>query len=176
VGLSLAAWSSREIGSWRRVAGRHGGVLTGGPVAASRRQGIDGELAGATERTSGKEEGPRAHQKGGSTVRRHKRRWAVVFSGGGVAPVIVNESGEALQLEGGKGVRRGWLIEKNRDSGRCSPTKADDGAVQVKSRAGRRPPITDSGHELKGVLGELVRPGKMREKWGKGGGARWRPF
>jgi hypothetical protein len=65
------------------------------------------------------------------------------------------------------------LIEKNGGPGRLSPMKADGGAIRVKSRAGRSPPVADSGHELGGgveVSGELVRLGKRREKWGKGGG------
>jgi hypothetical protein len=55
----------------------------------------------------GKEEGAGAHQKGGSMVRWPKRCWASAFNGGGVAPVVIDECGEVLQLEGYKGVRRG---------------------------------------------------------------------
>jgi hypothetical protein len=53
--------------------GRHSGTLAGGPMAASRHQGAVGELARATGRTSSKEEGATAHQKGGSTARQRKR-------------------------------------------------------------------------------------------------------
>jgi hypothetical protein len=65
--------------------GRHSGALAGGPVAASRWQGVVDVLAGATGRTSGKEEGARAHQKGGSTARQRKRRRVAASNGCGVA-------------------------------------------------------------------------------------------
>jgi hypothetical protein len=140
-------------------------------VAASRRQGATGELVGATGRTPGREEGAGAHQKGGSTVRRCKRHRVVVFNGGRIALVVID----------GARVRRVRLIEKNGGPGRRSPMKANGGAIRAKSCEGRSPPVAGSGHELGGgveVLGELVRPGKRREKWGKGGGAQWRrrPF
>jgi hypothetical protein len=48
----------------------------------------------------GKEEGAEAHRSDVPTVRRHKRHWVVAFNGDGVAPVVVNERGEVLQLEG----------------------------------------------------------------------------
>jgi hypothetical protein len=71
---------------------------------------------------------------------------------------------------GGQVGKEGWLIEKDGGSGRCSSMKADGGMVRAKSRAGRSPPVTDGGQEVEGVLGELVQPGKRREKGGKGGG------
>jgi hypothetical protein len=46
---------------------------------------------------------------------------------------------------GGKGVKRGWLIEKDKGSRRRSSMKADDGTVRAKSRAGRNPLVTDGG-------------------------------
>jgi hypothetical protein len=64
-------------------------------------------LRGATGRTSGKEEEAGAHEKGGSTVRQRKRQRAAVFISGGVAPVVVDECGEILQLEGDKGGMEG---------------------------------------------------------------------
>jgi hypothetical protein len=76
-------------------------------VAVSRCKGAIGELAGATWRMPGKEEGAGAHQKGESTVRQCKRHRAAVFNGDGVALVVIDECGEVLQLEGDKGVRRG---------------------------------------------------------------------
>jgi hypothetical protein len=94
-----------------------------------------------------------------------------VFISSGVAPVVVDECGEILQLEGDKGVWRGRLIEKNGGLGRRSPTKADDGAVRAKSHVCWLPPIAGGGQEVRGVLGELVWSGKMREKWGKERGA-----
>jgi hypothetical protein len=48
----------------------------------------------------GKEEKTGAHQNGGPMVRRHKRCQAAVFNGGGVAPVVIDECGWVLQLEG----------------------------------------------------------------------------
>jgi hypothetical protein len=42
-------------------AGRCGGALTNGPVVASRRQGVAGELVGTTGRAPGKEGAGRAH-------------------------------------------------------------------------------------------------------------------
>jgi hypothetical protein len=44
---------------------------------------------------------------------------------------------------------------------------ADDEVVQVKSCAGQHSPVVGGGHEVGGgVSGELVRPGKRREKEG----------
>jgi hypothetical protein len=88
-------------------AGHHGGALASVSVTANRRQRAVGELVGATGWTPGTEEGARVHQKGGLTARRCKRRRAVVFNGGGVAPVVVDECGEVLHVEGDKGLRRG---------------------------------------------------------------------
>jgi hypothetical protein len=59
--------------------------------------------------------------------------------------VVIDECNEVLQLEGNKGARRGRLIEKNGGSGRCSPTKADDDAIQAKSHAGQNPPVVSGG-------------------------------
>jgi hypothetical protein len=62
---------ARGVVTTRRLrAGRHDGVHAGGPMSANQRHGAVSGLAGATGRTSGKEEGVGAHQKGGSTVRR----------------------------------------------------------------------------------------------------------
>jgi hypothetical protein len=72
-------------------------------TAASRRQGAAGDLEGATGEVPGKEEGAGAHQNGGPTVRWHKRRWTMVFNGGGIAPVVIDECGRVLQLEGDQG-------------------------------------------------------------------------
>jgi hypothetical protein len=69
-------------------------------MVASQRQGVTGDLEGATGEVPGKEEGARAHRSGGPTVRRPKRRRTVVFNGGGEAPVVVDEGGWVLQLEG----------------------------------------------------------------------------
>jgi hypothetical protein len=76
------------------------GALTGGSAVAHRQQGVAGDLEAATGEVPGKEEGAEAHRSGVPTVRRRKRRWVVAFNGGGVAPVVVDEHGEDLQLEG----------------------------------------------------------------------------
>jgi hypothetical protein len=73
------------------------------------------------------------------------------FNSGGVAPVVVDECGEVLQLEGDKGVRRGRLIEKNGGSGRRSLTKTDGGMIREKSRVGRSPSVIGGGQEVGGV-------------------------
>jgi hypothetical protein len=48
----------------------------------------------------GKEERAGAHQNGVPTVRRCKRRREGAINGGGVAPVVVDQRGEVLQLKG----------------------------------------------------------------------------
>jgi hypothetical protein len=67
---------------------------------ARRRQGVAGDFEGGTGEVPGKEERAGAHQNGMPTVRWRKRRRAAVVNGGGVAPVVVDEHGEVLQLEG----------------------------------------------------------------------------
>jgi hypothetical protein len=73
---------------------------------ASRQQGVAGDLEGGTGEVLGKEERAGAHRNGVPTVRRRKRRRAAVFNDGRVAPVVIDERGEVLQLEGDPGVRR----------------------------------------------------------------------
>jgi hypothetical protein len=46
---------------------------------------------------------PVDHQNGMLTVRRHKQRRVAAFNSGGVAPVVVDERGEVLQIEGDPG-------------------------------------------------------------------------
>jgi hypothetical protein len=60
----------------------------------------------------GKEDRAGAHQNSVPTVRRRKRRRATAFNGGGVAPVVVDERGEVLQLKGDPGLRRWWSNEE----------------------------------------------------------------
>jgi hypothetical protein len=97
-------------------AGRRSGVLTSGSAVASRWQGVAGGLEGAIGEVPGKEERAGTHQNGGSMVRRRKRRRAAVFNSGGVAPVVIDECGWVLQLEGDQGVRRRWLIDERSSS------------------------------------------------------------
>jgi hypothetical protein len=84
-------------------AGRCGGALAGGSAVASRRQGVAGDIEGATGEVPGKEEGAGAHRSGGSMARRRKRRRAAVFNGGGVAPVVVDEGGWSCSSRGTRG-------------------------------------------------------------------------
>jgi hypothetical protein len=87
----------------RPRAGWRGGVLAGGSVVARRQQGVARDLEGATGKVPSKEERAGAHRNGGSTVRRRKRRWAAMFNGGGVAPVVVDVRGGVLQHRCGRG-------------------------------------------------------------------------
>jgi hypothetical protein len=91
--------SAGTVTTRRPRVGRHGGALVG-------------DLKGSIGEVLGKEERAGAHRNGVPTVRRHKRRRAAVFNDGGVAPVVVEERGEVLQLEGDPGVRRRWSIEE----------------------------------------------------------------
>jgi hypothetical protein len=70
---------------------------------ARRRQGVAGDLEGARGEVPGEEERAGAHRNGVPMVRRCKRRRAAAFNGGRVAPVVVDERGEVLQLEGDLG-------------------------------------------------------------------------
>jgi hypothetical protein len=121
---------------------------------------------------------------------------AVASNGGGEAPVVVDEWCEVLQLEGDKGVRRGWSIEEGGGLGSHSLMKVDNGVVRAKSGAGRSFPVTGGGQGVEGVGGRggpvLGRPAKERNggnknmwqhpfkwaRWGteeRGGGAgRWK--
>jgi hypothetical protein len=75
--------------------GRRGGVLADGSAMARLRQGVAGDLEGATGKVPGKEEGAEAHQSGVPTVRQRN----------GVGRRSVG-CGGVLQLEGDPGVRR----------------------------------------------------------------------
>jgi hypothetical protein len=94
------------------TAGRRGGTLAGGLAAASRSYGVVRDLEGGTGEVPGKEERVGAHRNGVLTVRRCKRRRAAEFNGGGVAPMVIGEHGEVLQLKGDPGVRRRRSIEE----------------------------------------------------------------
>jgi hypothetical protein len=61
---------------------------------------------------SSRKERAGAHRNGVLTVRRRKRRRAAAINDGGVAPVVIDERGEVLQLEGDPGVRRQRSIEE----------------------------------------------------------------
>jgi hypothetical protein len=106
---------------------------------------------------------------------------AVASNGGGEVPVVVDECSEVLQLEGDKGVRRGWSIEEGGGSGRHSLMKVDNGVVRAKSGAGRSPPVAGGGQGVEGVGGGggavLGRPAKERNGGNKNTAAMWQhPF
>jgi hypothetical protein len=84
------------ITTHRPHVGRRGGTLTGGSAVARRRQSVARDLEGGTGEVPGKEERAGAHRNGVPTVRRCKRHRAAAFSGGGVAPVVIDERGEVL--------------------------------------------------------------------------------
>jgi hypothetical protein len=65
-------------------------------------------------------------------------------------------------VQGGQGGEEGWLIEKTGGSGGCSLTNG--GAVRVKSRAGRHPPVAGGGQE--GGVGGARAAGEEERKLG----------
>jgi hypothetical protein len=60
---------------------------------------------------------------------------AAAFNGGGVAPVVVDQGGWVLQLEGDPGVRRRWSIEGKCSSEGGSPEGAIGGDTRTESGA-----------------------------------------
>jgi hypothetical protein len=85
-------------------AGRLSGALADGPVVASRQQGVAGELVVTTGKVSGNESGGGAHRGRQSTARQRGQLGTATFRWR-VAPMIIDECGEVLQLEGDKAVR-----------------------------------------------------------------------
>jgi hypothetical protein len=75
----------------------------------------------------GKEERAKVHRNSVPVVRQRKRRQAAVFNGGGVAPVVVDERGEVMQLERDPGVRRRRSIEEWSSSEGAHRRGVDDG-------------------------------------------------
>jgi hypothetical protein len=71
----------------------------------------------------GKKSEDGAHRGGRESVWRREVAGAVMFNGGGVASVVVDESGWVLQLEGDPGVRRRWSIEGKSSSEGRSPER-----------------------------------------------------
>jgi hypothetical protein len=84
--------------------GRLSGALTDGPLVASRQHGVAGELVVTTGRVPGNESGGGAHRGRQSTARQRGQLGTAMFRWR-VAPTIVDECGEVLQLERDKGVR-----------------------------------------------------------------------
>jgi hypothetical protein len=83
---------------------------------ARQRQGVAGDLEGATRRVPGKESGDGAHRGGRATVGRREVAGAAAFNGGRVAPMVIDEGGWVLQLEGDPRVRRRRSIEEKSSS------------------------------------------------------------
>jgi hypothetical protein len=102
---------------------------------ARRRQGITGDLEGGTGEVSSRKERAGAHRNGVLTVRRRKRRRAAAINDGGVAPVVIDERGEVLQLEGDPTVRRQRSIEEWSSSEGAHRRGADDGDARTESSA-----------------------------------------
>jgi hypothetical protein len=102
---------------------------------ARRWEGVAGYLEESIGEVPGKEERAGAHRNGVPMVRRRKRRLAAAFNGDGVAPMVVDECGEVLQLEGDPGVRRRWSIEDWGSSEGAHRRGADGGDVWTESGA-----------------------------------------
>jgi hypothetical protein len=88
---------------------------------AHQRQGVAGEQRWGPGVAPGKKSEDGAHRGGRMTVGRREVAGAVAFNSGGVAPVVVDEGGGVLQLEGEPGVRRRRSIEGKSSSEGRSP-------------------------------------------------------
>jgi hypothetical protein len=82
-------------------------------VVASQRQGVVGELAGATGWPSGKAIGGEAHLNGGAAWRWWRSLRTTMFIGGERAPVAGGNEGVALQCRCGRGKVRAASIGDN---------------------------------------------------------------
>jgi hypothetical protein len=130
--------------------------LGGGPTAR-RQQGIARDLEGGTGEVPGKDERAGAHQNGVPTVRRRKRHRVAAFNGGGVAPVVVDEHGEVLHLEGDPGVRRRRSIEEWSSSKGAHQRGADSGDVRTESAVGEGLRWLKTGEEDAWAMGMNAR-------------------
>jgi hypothetical protein len=104
------------------------------PVAQWR-QGVAGEHRWGPGEAPGKKSGDGAHRGGRATVGRREVAGAVAFNDGRVAPVVVDEGGWVLQLEGDLGVRRRWSIEGKSSSEGRSPEGVDGSDAWTESGA-----------------------------------------
>jgi hypothetical protein len=100
---------------------------------ARRWQGVLGEHRWGPGEAPDKKSGDRAHRGGRATVGRREMAGAAAFNGGGVAPVIVDQGGWVLQLEGDPGVRRRQSIEGKCSSEGRSPEGANGGDARTES-------------------------------------------
>jgi hypothetical protein len=112
LGLSLVARSGGEVAC---------GALTGSSVAASRWQGVAGELAGATRRAPGKAVRGRAHPSDGVVWRQWRMLWVAAFNGGETAPVGGGNGGTALQCQCERGKVRAASNGDNSGGWKVSP-------------------------------------------------------
>jgi hypothetical protein len=103
-----------------------------------------GQLTWEEGEVPGKVEPVGTHRGGGATMGRRGRIETAAFRWR-VAPVIIDECGEVLQLEGDKGVRKWQLIEETRGSRRRSPTNGGWWRGSVKSHVGQHPPVVGGG-------------------------------
>jgi hypothetical protein len=102
---------------------------------AQRQHGVAGEHRWGPWEASGKKSGDGAHRGGRVMVGRREVADAAAFNGGGVAPVVIDEGGWVLQLEGDPVVRRRRSIQgKNSSEGR-SPEGANGGDARTESGA-----------------------------------------
>jgi hypothetical protein len=104
-------------------------MVTGGSVVAHQRQGAAGEHRWVPGEASGKKSGDGAHRGGRATVGRRKATGAVVFNGGGVAPVVVDVQGGVLQHRCGREKRDLAPIRGMVKLGGCSPERGKTVAV-----------------------------------------------
>jgi hypothetical protein len=106
-----------------------------GAVAAGRRQGATGELAGVTGRVSGKAVGGGAHMSDAAMERRWRMLRAAAFVGGEGAPVMDDIDGVALQCRERSEKVRGESIWTERESAwSCSPIITYDGGARAGTR------------------------------------------
>jgi hypothetical protein len=133
--------------------GLRGGVLTGGSAVAQRREGVAGDLEGATGKVSGKEERVGVPQNGESTTRREESSGTAAFAGEG-APVVVVECDEVLQLGRGKGVRELQEIARIGGSGRSAPGNGGRWRRSAGIRTTEELPVAGGGGPGAGSGGE----------------------
>jgi hypothetical protein len=100
---------------------------------------------GVTRKVPGKEERARAHQNGGSMVRRRKRHRAAAFIGGEGAPVGGDGGCGVLQHRRGKGMRKLQEIAGIDSSGRSSPGSGGWRRCSAGIHAKERLPVAGGG-------------------------------
>jgi hypothetical protein len=140
----------------RLSAGRRIGVLADDSAVARWRQGVAGDLEGATGKVPGKEERAGAHWNGGSTARQEESSGTAAFTGGEEAPVVVVECDEVLQLGRVKGVRNLQKIMRIGGSGRSSPGNGGWWRRSAEIRAREGLPVAGGSGPVQGAVGRGV--------------------